>query len=274
MKADIKSRFIGPPGDFSKKVNKGEKHYRDAIDKKRTNKLIKGWTLAGKKTKFKYIEILKRERIWPKYYGSRVLELGAGSCWFSSILSRENSVKEIYCVDLSENLLKNVAPHVMKSLNAKEEKITRVLNDYDNLKFKQEFFDSIAFDASIHHSKDVVHTFMIANKVLKKGGYIIAHREPVLPLFLPFREKKRKKFSESEGTQYGVTERTHTLKEWKKLFKKAGFNVKQIAYNPFEIHPATNTRRRIMNLLFKNKLIMKSSAGYFHGGIIFIARKK
>jgi ubiquinone/menaquinone biosynthesis C-methylase UbiE len=267
-----KSKFITPPKDFSNNVNKGEKYFRDVIDKNRTEELITGWK-SSMQGKLGYINALKKAKILPTYYGERVLELGAGCCWFGSILSKEDSIKEIYCVDLSENLLKNVAPHIMGYLHARDEKIVRVLNDYDNLKFEKDFFDSVAFDSSLHHSKDVVKTLEIANNVLKKGGYVIAHREPILPLLLPNRERKRRKFATVESTKYGVIEKTYTLDEWGDMFQKAGFRVKFVPYMSFNKVPKNKIKRRILNFLCKIEVFNKLFAGYFHNRLIFVAKK-
>lgn len=58
-------------------------------------------------------------------FRGNVLELGAGGCWFSSIVSKFADVEKVYALDFSSYLLLNVAPLMMDHLHARKEKIVR-----------------------------------------------------------------------------------------------------------------------------------------------------
>ena len=56
----------------------------------------------------------------------KVLELGAGSCWFSAELSKLKEIEMIYAIDFSKNLLARIAPRIMGRLKANQNKIMRI----------------------------------------------------------------------------------------------------------------------------------------------------
>ncbi len=58
------------------------------------------------------------------------------------------SVTEIYCLEMSEHLLTVIAPSVMEYLEARTEKITRILGDFSQLQFGDAEFDYVIYDSA------------------------------------------------------------------------------------------------------------------------------
>ena len=96
-------------------------------------------------------------------FAGNILEIGAGSCWFSAELSKIPRVQRIHALDFSERALKEVAPSIMRALNAQEHKITCIIGDYHNLPFDNKMFDFVVIDAALHHTNYL-------NILLKEAG--------------------------------------------------------------------------------------------------------
>jgi ubiquinone/menaquinone biosynthesis C-methylase UbiE len=161
--------------------------------------------------------------------GGNVLELGAGCCWFSSELSKLEKVRTVVALDFSTRALDKVAPKVMKTLNAKAEKITRVVGDFYKLDFETGTFDFVFFDAALHHIETNKFHLAIkeAVKVLKRSGKLIAIREPFLTPLPILKQIRRKKNAPMERS-HGVTENTYTKNEWRALFRQCGYEIQFI----------------------------------------------
>ena len=159
-----------------------------------------------------------------------ILELGAGSCWLGASLSRLRSIEKIYCLDMSEFVLMNVAPHIIEYLKADSKKIIRVMGDFNKLEFVDSKFDYVLFDASLHHIQDSSFNRVLkeVSRVLKIDGKVIAIREPFLcPLFKKY---GRVLFGLHEK-KYGVTENIFTKGEWRRNLTDIGFKCHFIPYS-------------------------------------------
>ncbi|MFP4522379.1 MAG: class I SAM-dependent methyltransferase [Fibrobacterota bacterium] len=154
----------------------------------------------------------------------RCLELGAGSCWVSSMLSRLDEVSEVYALEISRRSLVQVAPRIMDMLDADKEKITRVLGDFNRLDFPDDHFDFVVFDAALHHipTRDFSKIMSQVKRILRPKGKIIAVNEPFLPDLPIIREKKRRDFGADEK-EHGIIENSYSLSEWRELFADSGF---------------------------------------------------
>ena len=202
-------------------INKKELYYRNVIQPQE----------CGASNKSKLIKQMHdyRTNFLPILYNiiefkGEILELGAGTCWFGSELSRLPSTNKIYCLDMSEYFMKETAPYVMEQLGAETGKITRVIGDFNKLEFEDEKFDYVVCDATLHHIPidNLRRVLDEMRRVLKSNGKLIAIRESFLssnPLFNNFH---RRKFGSHEKT-YGVIENIFTIQEWKNLLKNPGF---------------------------------------------------
>lgn len=158
------------------------------------------------------------------YFTGNILEIGAGSCWFSAELSKIDQVNHIHCLDFSDRVLREVAPLVFRTLKAKEEKITRTLGDYHKLPYGGESFDFVVIDAALHHTDYLHLTLGEINRVLKRKGKVIAIREPIESTIWPL--KKRLGLVDKPVKKYGMVENTYAKENWIKFFNDAGLNVR------------------------------------------------
>jgi ubiquinone/menaquinone biosynthesis C-methylase UbiE len=202
--------------------NLDELKYREKIQphEQRFNHPQK-WIRNMRKEKLKIPLFLKKEGV---EWGGCILEIGAGSCWFSSVLSKFPEVKEIYALDFSEHILKSVAPAMMDYLNANAGKIVRVRGSFYNLISLGKQFDFVVCDQTFHHADYPIELLNQINKVLKRDGRVVCLREPIAPKLPILRSISQKIFGAKER-KYGVTENIYTLSEWREIFVKGGFDV-------------------------------------------------
>jgi SAM-dependent methyltransferase len=154
-------------------------------------------------------------------FHGRILEIGAGACWFSAALSRLPRVVEIVATDFSPRLLKDFAPRVFELLDARADKITRTPADFHKLHFGDNRFHFVVCSAVLHHAVNMVTVLREARRVLRPGGRIIAVREPVWPRF-KFRSRPR---GQTGLPRTGANGRLYTLAEYEEFFAQAGFTL-------------------------------------------------
>lgn len=193
--------------------------------KGKTGKYVKKWP-SGILNRVSIVTELKKDII----FSGNILEIGAGSCWFSAELSKIPDVNHIFSLDFSDRMLREVAPSIISALRADNNKIIRILGDYHKLPFDDNLFDFVVIDAALHHTNYLDIVLKEINRVLKSSGKIIAIREPIKSLIWPL--KKKLSFVDRHVKEYGVIENTYHLKQWNDFFKKAGFNltIKPIYY--------------------------------------------
>ena len=154
-------------------------------------------------------------------FGGKILEIGAGACWFSAELSKLPEVKEIVATDFSPKLLKEQAPPIFALLKAESWKITRMPCDFHRLDFAGDTFDFVVCSAVLHHAVDMVAVLGEVKRVLKPGGKLVAIREPIWPLL---KLKSRSK-TQARLVAAGVNEHFYTLSEYRKFFAQAGLEL-------------------------------------------------
>jgi ubiquinone/menaquinone biosynthesis C-methylase UbiE len=240
---------------LSEKSNKNELHYREDVQpQEEAFSSIDKWISRIDDGRRAYLKKIINK---VKFYGD-VLEVGAGSCWFGSELSKLDSVRKVYCLDFSEKIITNVSPKIIDYLGADKDKMVLVMGDFYNLDFKEKF-DMVVVDAALHHIEDMDSVMGEMRKVLKEDGVIVAIREPVLPIL---RKGAKKKFGLHERS-LGVTENIFTKEEWGDFFKRNGFELELIPVIP--------------EYSFKYKMINKFPFRYLNGWLfghyVFVARK-
>jgi len=154
-------------------------------------------------------------------FKGEVLELGAGSCWLSALISKIPEVKNVYAIDISKELLETIGNKVIVDLGGKKEKIKFINTDFHKLPFDDNKFDVIICDASLHHAQNLPVLLKEINRVLKDNGFLIAIREPVKSLLHRY---DLRKFGRKEMKQ-GATENIYSKTEWEKHFNQAGFKL-------------------------------------------------
>lgn len=251
------SKFIKFKTPLTERANISELHYRNKVSKedKRMDSIAK-WISKQKDGRLTYLPLLKKRGLAP--YG-KVLELGAGSCWLSSEISKYSSVKRVYALEFSEYILTEIAPKIMEHYKANTSKIIRVLGDFNRLEFNDKSFDYVIFDAAMHHATDIHHLLSEVKRILKDNGLVIAIREPVVPFFRPY---VRWTFGKQDK-KYGMTENIYSLSQWGHIFSNSGF-----VFKPVPFITPVNSLKRLLNIAplpIINRL--------FFGHYIFILKK-
>jgi ubiquinone/menaquinone biosynthesis C-methylase UbiE len=118
--------------------------------------------------------ISKLELMMGRKLSGRILEIGAGSGWCSSLLSKEKEIEELYVLDYDGYSVRTLIPMVAKNLDADEDKMRLVVGSYNNIKTEDNFFDFIISIGAIHHSENLYKTFEECKRCLKPGGFLIA----------------------------------------------------------------------------------------------------
>lgn len=100
------------------------------------------------------------------------VEIGSGPGIFSnSILKIFNHVEKIYLLEMVPEifpLMEKVSKH-----NKTDAKLSGILGDFNNMKFKDSSLDFVLDFDSIHHSENFDLTFKEINRVLKPGGILL-----------------------------------------------------------------------------------------------------
>ena len=154
-------------------------------------------------------------------FNGEVLELGAGSCWLSALMSKISEIKNVYALDISKELLETIGSKVIIDLEGEKEKIKFVSADFHKLPFDDNRFDIVVCDASLHHAQNLPVLLKEVKRVLKSNGFLIAIREPMKSLLYYCNPKK---FGRKEIKQ-GATENIYSKTEWKKYFNQAGLKL-------------------------------------------------
>lgn len=102
------------------------------------------------------------------YKEKRVLDLGAGTGFVSREISK--FAKEVYAVDISGLMIKKI--EILNQENNLKNVIP-VKGDAHNLKFEDNFFDTVITRLTFHHLKDVKKALKEIKRVLKNFGELI-----------------------------------------------------------------------------------------------------
>jgi ubiquinone/menaquinone biosynthesis C-methylase UbiE len=168
-----------------------------------------------------------REKIETNFEGEseiNVLELGAGTCCLSLLLSNFAFVKKIYCLDISLKKMRDLLPLSVKQISSYPDKLGLIQGDIGTtLKFESHSFDLVVLDAALHHSRSIWQTLSECSRVLKRNGMLICQREAYLGLLTA--GWKLEKLLISEEVQSGVSENAYLKNQYQYYFKACGFDV-------------------------------------------------
>lgn len=152
----------------------------------------------------------------------RVLDLGAGSCTTSLILSRETFVREIVAADLSTQRMQQMMPHTQAIFGGQPDKLDlREINMNDELPLESDSFDLVLMDAALHHSRNIWLTLREIRRILKPQGYFVAQREHyVSPLTAGYSFRK---LLQTDEVQSGVSENAYLKSQYNYYLRATGF---------------------------------------------------
>jgi len=109
-----------------------------------------------------------------------ILDLGAGTCWTSAIVSKISEVQKVIAVDISRHRLEIIAPLVFEQFKANTKKITRVLGRFNDIKMSDNSVDCVILMEAFHHAYDVGNLIREIRRVLKAGGIALISGEHVI----------------------------------------------------------------------------------------------
>jgi ubiquinone/menaquinone biosynthesis C-methylase UbiE len=108
----------------------------------------------------------------------RVLDLGAGSCTTSLLLSKEAFVDEVAAADISAARLRAMSKETHQVIGGDPAKLSFHEIDFNQpLPFEDDSFGIVLMDAALHHSRNIWETLAEIRRVLKPGGLFVAQRE-------------------------------------------------------------------------------------------------
>lgn len=153
----------------------------------------------------------------------RILDMGAGSCTLSLIMSEETYVSRIEAVDISAKKMTELSALVHKEVGGKPEKLSFSEIDFnDPLPFDDNAFDLVVMDAALHHSRNIWVTLSEIRRVLKPQGYFVAQREAYTS---PLTNKRTfRVILESPEAAAGVSENAYLKSQYDYYLRVNGFN--------------------------------------------------
>lgn len=108
-----------------------------------------------------------------------VLDLAAGTCWTSAIVSKMPSVQRVIAVDISRHRLDIIAPIVFEQYKADIKKITRVRGSFDRIKMEANSVDCVILVEAFHHAYHPDNLMKEITRVLKPNGIILISGENI-----------------------------------------------------------------------------------------------
>ena len=164
------------------------------------------------------------------------LEVGAGPGTWSALIGKGEKVERVYALEACEPIIK-LAPKVTTLLlPGKENKVTGVIGDFDNMELPDESLDFIFDFFSLHHSNDINKTFRELYRVLKPGGFVLcfdkarpdylSEKDLEALLNVEYDSEFKKKMGvspEIKHTRRMNGEKEYRLKDWREAFLGSGF---------------------------------------------------
>ena len=89
------------------------------------------------------------------HFHGTILEIGAGTCWFSARLSRISDVSHITTIERNPERIDLAKNYFLKVFQALPNKITILKKDFHKLPFSDYSVDFIVVDAALHHADDL-----------------------------------------------------------------------------------------------------------------------
>tara|TARA_Y100001958_G_scaffold112268_1_gene79594 strand:+ start:3255 stop:4091 length:837 start_codon:yes stop_codon:yes gene_type:complete len=205
----------------------------------------KGYEEISKKfTHIKPHEIEDVLNLFPKVYQSLQgfgIDIGGGVASVSSVVAKSNLVKNIICLEITENCVTKCHPIVINKILGRDSlKVSSVIGDFDNLELDDKSLNfAIAWDA-LHHSNNVVKTLNEINRVLIPGGYFVlidrAHNNntPDSEIDRMLNVQYSKEFLKDNYlpedkilTRSDNGEHEYRYNEWEKFFKSSNFTIEE-----------------------------------------------
>lgn len=198
------------------KVQSSDKQYYD-------NQKVENLNMFAKKIRL-YFDEYKHliETKFKNKHNIVVLELGAGSCTLSLLISSYSFVGKVICYDISTERMQSLVLQNAKNISCVVDKLEFVGGDFsEKIPFDSNSIDIILFDASLHHTRSMWNTLSECKRVLKKDGLLVAQRESALGR-ITYKFKLRK-LLQTEEVKSGVSENAYLKEQYEYYFNAIGF---------------------------------------------------
>jgi len=174
-----------------------------------------------------------------------VVELGAGSCGLSACLSRLANVKHVYSLDISQVRMKKMVGISSEILGGDVTKIETIASNFNaQLPFEDNSLDAVFFDAALHHTRSMWDLLCECNRVLKKGGLLIAQREAYLSALRARGQLKR--LMKTPEVAASVSENIYLFEQYEYYLRVNGFAVEFLPRTPDKIKSLLGFFNRIL----------------------------
>ncbi|MEE9325305.1 MAG: methyltransferase domain-containing protein [Dehalococcoidia bacterium] len=210
---------------LSELASQEERQHREQLGPERYSKeyLIGKWT--HKKVAQHFQALIKTTGV---QFSGQIVELGAGSCWLSSLLSRLDKVERVYAIELSRRRLELMAPLAFEHFGARPERIVLVAGDLNRLELADGSMDFAVASGSIHHTPDLLAAFKETWRVLKPRGKLLFFRENTKPLLRKLDEKYVK-----QGERWAShLDFYYTKAQYLRALQQAGFAPLELSTTP------------------------------------------
>ncbi|MBI5405403.1 MAG: class I SAM-dependent methyltransferase [Candidatus Kerfeldbacteria bacterium] len=163
----------------------------------------------------------------------KVLDLGAGCCWFGMLLKQRKPEVDVVSLDVSKDMM-DLDRRAAEKMGIPYIETTKMLFDGKALPFPDKSFDCIFFSAVWHHIQDLPTYFKEVRRVLKDDGAVIAINEPCSPVTPGLRQYYNERFGH-ETRDEGLWEQPRTPGEYTAALQAGGFTNVSIKYDRFKI---------------------------------------
>ena len=169
---------------------KAEKKKEWWITDKKDKKLVNYLHSSGLFEEFEFVRTKLEEK---SLLHGNILDVAAGVCWTSALLSRCKRVNRIDALDFSWHRISQLAPVVCEQFEADKDKIQRIYGSFYDIKRSEEEYDLIFMSQAFHHADNPVQLLIECNKVSKSGGAIVLVGEHLITPYM-FLKRAVKKF--------------------------------------------------------------------------------
>ncbi len=146
----------------------------------------------------------------------KVLDIAAGTCWTTALISRHPRVDEVWAFDMSERFLTTAGREMFLRWNGVQEKLRFAVGDFNALPFEDDTFDTAFLVACVHHSVTPFLTLTEAIRCVKRKGRIFILEHPAATINV--RKGREMSLDLCRGA---ATEVCYTAGEFEYLFRRA-----------------------------------------------------
>jgi ubiquinone/menaquinone biosynthesis C-methylase UbiE len=188
-------------------------------------------------------EILKNPRIAGSVH-RRVIDVAAGTCWATAILSQLEHVTDVIALDLSQTFLTTVGDRVINHFSGERNKIRFAVSTFNAIPFQDSYFDCAFFIATLHHSQTPLLTLSEIHRVLAPEGTLLLVQSA--PPMLGLRRAREESLKIARDS--GFTNMTYSRSEIVYLLQCSGF--RHIEFHPMD-HLIGGSYKRAVRHLFR-----------------------